>query len=262
MMTHAHVLGCNIDEVRELCRARLRDAALDEGWRTLVRSAADSLERVSDLPVPVDVVRLICAEFSFIATADDAARAKAHPATPRYERLAAIAALRRFPAGQFEWEISGLSRSDCIRTGRSLPRVAWFVARRMGGLRPVFFSHLNPRRAQVSLSEHEANRSYHRMARALEQQPEIIGFAACSWFRSPGTHRVSPHLSWLSRVFEENGGLVVEAGKTTADCGVLHRSETRRAAYAAGTFVPTRGLVMWPRAAMIAWARAHPEFGL
>jgi hypothetical protein len=97
------------------------------------------------------------------------------------------------------------------------------------------------------------------MAQALEMQPEVLGFAACSWFRSPATHRVSPHLAWVSTVFVENGGLVAEAGRDDPDSGVLARSATRRALYEAGTFTPTRGLVMWPRASMIAWARRHPE---
>jgi hypothetical protein len=129
----------------------------------------------------------------------------------------------------------------------------------MRGLKPVFFSHLNPRRANASLREDEALRSYFRMAEAMRQQPEIVGFAACSWFRSPDTHAVSPHLAWLSNVFLANGGLVVRAGRADPDCGVLYGSATRRALFTAGKFVPTEGLVLWPRRAMLAWAHAHPE---
>jgi hypothetical protein len=130
----------------------------------------------------------------------------------------------------------------------------------MRGLGPVFFSHLNPRRATRSLREDDANRSYYRMARSLELQPSIRGFAACSWFRSPATHRVSPHLAWLSQVFLDNGGLVVESGLAEPDCGIFSRSETRKRLYESGKFIPTRGLVLWPRDSMIAWAAAHPEW--
>jgi hypothetical protein len=230
---------------------------IDRG--ALIAAARASIDRVPALPVPDSVKRLIEEELAFIITADDRTFAP-HAVGARFERLQKIAALQRFPAGQFEWEVSGISRSDVVRVGaRSLPRVVWFIARRMGGLAPVFFSHLNPRRAQRSLVEAEANRSYYRMARALELQPDVLGFAACSWFRSPGTHRVSPHLAWTSAVFLENGGLVVEAGRDDPDAGALARSATRRALYEAGRFTPTRGLVMWPRAAMMAWARRHPE---
>jgi hypothetical protein len=131
----------------------------------------------------------------------------------------------------------------------------------MRGLGPVFFSHLNARRKNRSLLEEEANVSYYQMARSLELQPAVKGFAASSWFRSPDTHRVSPRLAWLSRVFLENGGLVATAGAVAPDCGVLYRSLTRQRLYESGQFKPTRGLVIWPRNEMIAWANAHPEYG-
>jgi hypothetical protein len=160
----------------------------------------------------------------------------------------------------FEWEVSGIPRSYCLQTGiTAWPRVAAFVALRMKGFAPVFFSHLGARSIGRSMDEREANRSYYRMAMALKQQPEVLGFGACSWFRAPSTHRVSPHLAWLSNVFRENGGIVVDAGPDDPNGGVLYRSATRRALYESGKWKPRRGLVMWPRAAMLAWAKRHPE---
>jgi hypothetical protein len=259
MTTHASSAAA-LDDVRDACKRRLRDGTLPANRRALVDAVLASLDRVPALAVPASVKRLIADEFGFIANADEDAFARHVSGKARYERLVKIASLHRFPAGQFEWERSGISRSDVVRVGATaLPRVGWFIARHMGGLKPVFFSHLNPRRTQRSLSEAEANHSYYRMARAMELQPDVLGFAACSWFRSPGTHRVSPHLAWTSSVFLENGGIVVEAGRDDPDSGVLARSATRRALYDAGRFTPTRGLVMWPRAAMIAWAHEHPE---
>jgi hypothetical protein len=251
-----------IEEARQLCRRRLQAADLTSEHRGLLEAAIASAPLVPALPLPECVIERIAEEFFFMARADHETLAGGRGARSRYERLWKIATLQRFPAGQFEWEVSGLSRGDVLRVSpRELPRVVWFIARRMHGLAPVFFSHLNPRRAERSLVEIEANRSYYRMAQALEMQPHILGFGACSWFRSPGVHRVSPHLAWLSAVFVENGGLVVEAGRDDPDSGVLARSATRRTLYQSGKFVPTRGLVMWPREAMIAWARQHPELG-
>ena len=129
----------------------------------------------------------------------------------------------------------------------------------MRRLRPVFFSHLNPMRKQTALSEREALRWYALMAEAMRLQADVRGFAACSWFRSPDTHAVSPHLAWLSDVFLSNGGIVVAAGPADPDCGVFHRSATRLRMYQAGRFKPTEGLVMWPRAAMLTWAAAHRD---
>jgi hypothetical protein len=247
-------------EARQLCEQRLRDGNLPADRRALLDAAIANAPQLPNLPVPESVKALIAEELSFMALAD-ADTFRAHCARgDRYERLRRIATLQRFPAGQFEWEVSGISRRDVVGVGlRALPRVLWFIARQLGGLGPVFFSHLNPRRPHRSLLELEANRSYYRMARALELQPHVRGFGACSWFRSPATHRVSPHLAWLSAVVVDNGGLVVESGPERADSGVLARSSTRRALYETGRFKPTRGLVIWPRDAMIAWARRHPE---
>ncbi len=226
----------------------------------LVRSALAALDRLPALPLPAAVIARLCEEFAAMAggTADDV-----RPFTigsSRFVRACKLTTLRRFPAGQFEWERSGISRRDLLRVElRSMPKALFTVVCRMRGLGPVFYSHLNPRRPNRSLDEHEANRSYYLMALAMERQPDVRGFAACSWFRSPATQAVSPHLAWVSRVFLENGGIVVESGRADPDCGVFHRSATRRRLYEEGRFTPTLGLVLWPRASMLAWARSHPE---
>jgi hypothetical protein len=227
----------------------------------LLRWALEALPKVDALPVPDAVKALICSEASFVATASDQEFARYGIGSSRFTASAQTLRLQRFPAGQFDWEVGGISRSDLIRVSLArLPGVLFFVAVRMRGIRPVFFSHLCPRRPQRSLNEAEALRSYHRMASAMRRQPDIRGFAACSWFRSPSTHAVSPHLAWMNRVFLENGGLVVDAGPDDPDGGVLARSQTRKRLHQEGKFTPRRGLALWPRAAMLAWAEEHPEF--
>lgn len=251
--------------------ARLRDAADREGLSgsakplerfLLLTAAMDTLARIRLVPVSDEVKALLCDEFRFYATHPGEHAARYEIGSASFAAMCKTATLRRFPAGQFDWEVGGIRRSDIARVAPArLVQTMTFAALRMRGLQPVFFSHLNWRRAHRSLLETEANRSYYRMAQSMRLQPAIKGFAACSWFRSPGVHRVSPNLAWLSRVFLDNGGFVVEAGPDSPDGGVLHRSRTRRALYDAGKFRPTKGLVMWPRDAMIAWADAHPELG-
>jgi hypothetical protein len=251
--------------------ARLREeagrAGCPESERTferyvLLTAALNTMSQLPLAPVSGEVKVLFCDEFRFYAShpGDHADRYKIGSAS--FVAMCKTATLRRFPAGQFDWEVGGIRRSDIARVSPArLVQMVTFAALRMHGLQPVFFSHLNWRRTNRSLLEAEANRSYYRMAQTMKLQPAIKGFAACSWFRSPGVHRVSPNLAWLSRVFLENGGYVVEAGPDSPDGGVLHSSRTRRALFDAGTFKPTKGLVMWPRDAMIAWAAAHPELG-
>jgi hypothetical protein len=228
----------------------------------IVATALDALGRLTSVPESDDVKALFCEEFRFYASPPGEHATRYALGSASFVAMCKTASLRRFPGGQFDWEVGGIRRADlsAVSAGAILPTIA-FAALKMRGLRPVFFSHLNWRRSNKSLLETEANRSYYRMARAMQLQPDIKGFGACSWFRSPATHRVSPHLAWLSRVFLENGGFVVEAGPDSGESGVFHRSQTRRRLYEAGEFRPTKGLVMWPRDAMIAWADAHPEFG-
>lgn len=245
---HADAPGEDADILRAFQRVVLLSAALE------------SLRTLPNLPVSDDVKARFCEEFCFFASPPGEHASRFDIGSASFAGMCKTATLRRFPAGQFDWEVGGISRSDiaAVSAGQLMPTML-FAAFRMRGLQPVFFSHLNWRRGNRSLLEAEANRSYFRMAESMRLQPEIKGFAACSWFRSPGVHRVSPNLAWLSRVFLENGGFVVEAGPDSPDGGVLHRSRTRRELYEAGKFRPTKGLVMWPRDAMIAWAAAHPE---
>lgn len=226
----------------------------------LLNAAIASIQVLPHLPVSDDVKAHFCDEFRFFASMPGEHASRFEIGSASFAGMCKTATLRRFPAGQFDWEVGGISRSDiaAVSFTRLLPTI-FFATFRMRGLFPVFFSHLSWRRPNRSLDELEANRSYYRMAQAMKLQPAIKGFAACSWFRSPGVHRVSPHLAWLSTVVLENGGFVVEAGEDTPDSGVLHRSRKRKELYEARKFRPTKGLVMWPRDAMVAWAAAHPE---
>jgi hypothetical protein len=90
--------------------------------------------------------------------------------------------------------------------------------------------------------------------------PEVRGLATESWLHSPETFRVSPHLAWLNRPFEEHGGIVIVLGAASESSGVFTGSAVRRRLYDEGQFHPTTALVIWPRAAMLRWAASHPEF--
>jgi hypothetical protein len=226
----------------------------------IVAAAADAIAALPALPVDPSVQELFCQNFQAYAAGRvtepfDTSRAS-------FVAMTRIAALSRFPAGQLDWEVSGLPRSWLLKVrARSLPRLAVSIAFELRGFGPAYFSHINPnRRNRGILLERESLRSYHRMARSMERQPHIRGLITASWLHSPDTFAVSPHLAWLNRVFLDNGGRVLPLGAAAADCGVLHRSPERQKAYEEGVFRPTQALVIWPRAAMLSWARGHDEF--
>lgn len=225
----------------------------------IVSASTEALGRLDQLPLDERVKHLVLDNFRQYAAASvpepfDVSRAS-------FIAMGQIATLSRFPAGQLDWEVSGIPRSWLARVRwDALPGFATSIVRDLRGFKPVFFSHVNPnRRNQSTLLERESLRSYHRMARSMERQPEIRGLVTASWLHSPDTHAVSPHLAWLNEVFLQNGGHIVPLGRVDAECGVLHRSPERRQAYEAGTFVPTEALVIWSRHSMLAWAHGHED---
>jgi hypothetical protein len=226
----------------------------------LLRSAAAALPNLEALPVFDSVKALYCEEVQSWTRLDDTAKPGFRYGTARFADMCQLASLRRFPAGQFDWVRGGLPLSYLLGVSyRNLPKALYVTIARLRGRSPVFFTHLGYHLPGASLTELEANRSYYRMARSMELQPDIKGLVASSWFRSPDTHRVSPHLAWVNTVVVENGGFVAVRGPAKPDCGVFVRSPTRRRLYERGEFTPTIGLVIWPRRALLNWAETHPE---
>jgi hypothetical protein len=225
----------------------------------LLRQADRVLPSISALPVAADVKRLFGDELRYIA--EPPAKASFDVMKAGFVALAEVVTLRRFPAGQYHWQKSGLPRSWILKVkGRERLTLLYWVARKLKGFGPAFFPHLNPHRKNRWLTENEANRSYYRMAQSMRLQPDIRGMVASSWLRSPDTLKASPHLAWMNRTIESNGGLVVVMGMADPEGGALARSASRKELYEAGEFIPTTGLVIWPRDAMLAWADRHPEW--
>jgi hypothetical protein len=228
----------------------------------LTHAALAALDRVDELPVSSAVKQRFYEAFRTFTSADRVLR-MTRSGQNAFASLCGIALLERFPAGEFEWEVSGLPRSWLLRIERkALPKVALFVGK-AGGFSPLVYPHLGvlrPRR--IMLVEQEINRSYHRIAQSVRMQPAIRGLMASAWFFSPDTDRYSPHLGWLWRFFADNGGIVTTMGAADPEeSGALSRSNKRKQLSEAGEFHPTLGLILWPRQQMLRWAAAHPEYG-
>ena len=82
-----------------------------------------------------------------------------------------------------------------------------------------------------------------------------------SWYHSPETIRVSPHLAWTNRTPTENGALLTDIGPANPEDGFLVGSRERQQLFEAGQYRPTTGLLIWPRQELLAWAAANPELG-
>jgi hypothetical protein len=229
--------------------------------RVLLASVAlQNLDRVEGMPLGTSVKAMLCDYCKFFVSPPPGEVQLFNPSQYSFLALAKIALLERFPAGQWDWEISGFPRSWLWQIPlSSLPRVAYFLARKMKGFAPCIAPHMAFRRKSPLTGGQEMEKTYYRMAISAEQQPEIRGLIASSWFLSPDTFKVSPHLAVLVQPALESGGLVTTCGKSRDD-GFMVGSETRRKLYESGDFKPTQGLLLWSRDQMIQWAHSHPEF--
>ena len=227
----------------------------------LIRAARAALDGVEELHVAPSVKRLILQDFADFASPPPRWVAMFDPATVRYQEMVRIVTFQRFPAGQYHWEVSGFPRrwimQARLRDGFRLARCLWAA----GGRFPMWEVHVNDRRpTPVMIASKGAYLAYYLIASSLTYQPEVKGLMGCAWFYSAAVARISPHLAWLPRIFQENGGVIAELGPAPPESGFLVGDPKRRALYERGEFRPALTVVLWPRKAVLDWASRHPEF--
>jgi hypothetical protein len=229
----------------------------------LLLTAVRYRSRFEGLSMSQGVLRLLADELRFLADPPERDRANLLAPTSGFVSMAKVVTLRRFPAGQLHFELSGIPLSwfPGLAPWR-LTKVLFFLARHARGRRrPFYFHHVAWRRQnRLFLTEAEQNRSYVRIAQSLALHPEVNGLLTASWLHATETFCVSPHLAWLNKPFQEAGGLVVRLGDASESSGVFAGGAQRRQLYEQGRFRPTTALVIWPRSAMLEWAARHPEF--
>jgi len=226
----------------------------------LLNAFLESMELIPAWPVTESVKRLWLEDASFCANAT-ADSTLFSPENVRFRELVRIAVLRRFPAGQFHWEITGFPRSFALRTSAALwPTLFWTIGAKMRGFSPVAETHLNDRRKnKLTLTESEGLLSYYRLARSMESQPGMKALFTCSWLYCESTAVVSPRLAWLREFFAKQGAFIGSIGPASSDSGFLVGSEERRKLYEKGSYRPQMTYVLWPREDLLDWARRHPE---
>jgi hypothetical protein len=177
----------------------------------------------------------------------------------RFREMARLVTFRRFPAGQFHWEISGIPRSFLLRTSPgNLPALSAFLLRHVRALRPYAETHVNDRRKnRLTLTQSEGMRSYHLLAQTLRLQPTLRGLFTAGWMYCRSTRTVSPRLAWMRYFLVENGALLAPMGPAPADSGFLIGSAERRQLYEQGRYRPQMTYVIWPRKAILDWAQRY-----
>lgn len=230
-----------------------------EGARALLVAASlHAITLVPSLPVSDSVKELFADEFFFYAAPPEVWRDKFRFSEVRFQEMARIATLRRFPAGQYHWEMAAFPRSW-------VPRIEqrWAAFRDaflpMRGFGPLFELHINDRRKnRVMLAESEHKLSCYRAARSLELQPRVKGMMTASWLYDESTGSVTPHLAWIRRMFLDSGAAILDLGDAPPDSGFLVGSAERRKLFEEGRYRPKMSCVLWPRAQVLRWAAKNP----
>jgi|GEM_PF-2098527 len=173
------------------------------------------------------------------------------------------AALRRFPAGPFDWVVSGIPRRWLFEAHAAAAlQQTLFVIRRMKGFSPVLFLHVAPRPRNRSLVlEKEVLRTYYRIAASLERQPEMLGIAMDSWFLDKRAREAMPYLEAIYHPFDSAGGLITEMGWAPPDSGYVEKHPERAELAERGEIRYRMCNGLWPRVAALEWMKAHPECG-
>lgn len=100
------------------------------------------------------------------------------------------------------------------------------------------------------------NDCYLRIAEMLELNPQVKGIFGGSWFYDPQLKEISPRLMYLQDVPLENGASRFYTHDDTSG-NAIYASKTRRQLYEEGAYTPRSYLLIWPRKAMIQWAKLY-----
>lgn len=98
------------------------------------------------------------------------------------------------------------------------------------------------------------DRCYVRLAHMMERHPHIRGIYGGSWFYDPALADISPRLTYLRGRPQDNGALLFYSNEDPHG-GALSTSETRRELFEQGRYMPKAYAMIWPRAALLSWAR-------
>lgn len=227
----------------------------------LLHAALRSLDHLADARLDPSVEALLCSQYEFFADPGEDWIHRFDPKSYSYRAYAGMSLLERFPAGRMDWEVSGIPRGWLAKIPRrDIPRVLSAIVTQMGGFRPTAVLHMAYLQTPfVTFQERDVNAAVLRVALCLTRRPELKAIVADAWFYSPETHRVSPHLSWTTRLFEENGAILTNLGKSPEDAGYLVGSRDRQKLYESGDYKPTQAAIIWPRPAVLKWLSNRPE---
>ncbi|MFT4582902.1 MAG: hypothetical protein ACI915_003593 [Gammaproteobacteria bacterium] len=97
------------------------------------------------------------------------------------------------------------------------------------------------------------NKCYIRLADMMELDTNVRGIWGGSWFYDPILDTISPRLSYLREVPQNNGAFVLYSN-IDLNGGALSKSESRKTAHDNGEYVPKSYAMIWLRKDILKWA--------
>ena len=201
--------------------------------------------------VPKSIVPILIPLLGNIVTGSSRAKPGDHSMNnDRYKKDLAICLLRLQPIGAELADVNGgiPRRAYFGPPVTNLPSRCWFLAVKLGGLKPLFNLHLD-RRLSRHFNPEGYELGYKRLADLLKSYPDVKGvWSEFAWFLDPALKDISPELAYLKDV-PLAGGAILLAGKPTKQhtSDAIRWSPKRRQLFESGDYVPIPHGWLWAR---------------
>jgi len=226
----------------------------------LVHAIQHSLENLGQRGFPQDIEDLFVEWFHDVLedtgwTEDNVFRLDYNP----FLKDMAVCTGRMIPVGgAWTIELSGISRRFFFsgNPAQVLARI-FFLSSRARAFKPFYQIHMALRFAD-RFNEDEREASYLRIAAMLKANPGVKGLIGSSWYLDPALKDISPELSYLQDLPENNGALIFPLDIPNRTIRAALVGSARRAQlYKEGKYKPKNAFIIWPRTALLAWAGEH-----
>lgn len=167
----------------------------------------------------------------------------------------AVCICKMFPVGALKVEVSGIPRRILFVGGwrQLLNSLKLFF--RLGKIKPTYEIHLDIR-YRADFTPEGWDNCFLLISEMLGKNPELLGVTGASWFFDPQISMISPHLCYLRKRIEDNGGkfFFFQKNNHTTELA-LCSSITRRKLYDKGLYKPASYMTFWARTDIMIWAR-------
>lgn len=142
----------------------------------------------------------------------------------------------------------------------NLGRLIRPILYKLGIYKLYYQVHTYPRYL-LRFTPEEMENSYLEIAELLRRNKRIKGLFRQSWFLDPQLENISPELTYLRKVPEQNGAKVFPSATfQNAINNALAFSPKRRKLYMRGKYSPTCFAYIWPRKELLKWAENKEDF--